>query len=164
MKKGLTPKQKRFVDEYLIDLNATAAAKRAGYSEKSADKIGPELLGKTSIQEALSKALAKRSERTEITQDWVLSRLQTVAERCLQAAAVIDKEGNPTGEYKFDSSGANKSLELLGKHLKLFTEKVELTGKDGGPMQIENLTNEELDAKIAELTGRLGITLPGSAG
>jgi phage terminase small subunit len=164
MKKSFTDKQKRFVTEYLIDLNATAAAKRAGYSEKSADKIGPELLGKTSIQEALSKALAKRSERTEITQDWVLSRLQTVAERCLQAAAVIDKEGNPTGEYKFDSSGANKSLELLGKHLKLFTEKVELTGKDGGPMQIENLTNEELDAKIAELTGRLGITLPGSAG
>ena len=164
MKKSFTDKQKRFVTEYLIDLNATAAAKRAGYSEKSADKIGPELLGKTSIQEALSKALAKRSERTEITQDWVLSRLQTVAERCLQAAAVIDKEGNPTGEYKFDSSGANKSLELLGKHLKLFTEKVEVTGKDGGPMQIEKLTNEELDAKIAELTGRLGITLPGSAG
>ena len=128
MKGKPTPKQKRFVEEYLIDLNATAAAKRAGYSEKSADKIGPELLGKTSIQEALSKALAKRSERTEITQDWVLSRLQTVAERCLQAAAVIDKEGNPTGEYKFDSSGANKSLELLGKHLKLFTDRVEQSG------------------------------------
>ena len=138
MKKSFTDKQKRFVDEYLIDLNATAAAKRAGYSEKSADKIGPELLGKTSIQEALSKALAKRSERTEITQDWVLSRLQTVAERCLQAAAVIDKEGNPTGEYKFDSSGANKSLELLGKHLKLFTDVKEIK------LDVSKLSDEEL--------------------
>ena len=52
---ALTPKQKRFVAEYLVDLNATAAAKRAGYSAKTADRIGPELLGKTCVSQAIHK-------------------------------------------------------------------------------------------------------------
>ncbi|KKL62131.1 hypothetical protein LCGC14_2188330, partial [marine sediment metagenome] len=67
----MTPKQERFVEEYLIDLNATQAAVRAGYSEKNAGKIGPELLGKTRVVVAIADAVAKRSERTEITQDQV---------------------------------------------------------------------------------------------
>ena len=55
----LTEKQKRFVQEYLVDLNATAAAKRAGYSEKTADRIGPELLGKTCVSAAIQEAIKK---------------------------------------------------------------------------------------------------------
>jgi len=54
---GMTPKQQKFVQEYLVDLNATAAARRAGYSEKTANKIGTQLLGKTSIQQAVPKFL-----------------------------------------------------------------------------------------------------------
>ncbi len=69
---ALTPKQKRFVAEYLVDLNATAAARRAGYSAKTADRIGPELLGKTCVSEAIQQAIREREKRTEITQDMVL--------------------------------------------------------------------------------------------
>jgi hypothetical protein len=68
----LTPKQQRFVEEYLVDLNATQAAIRAGYSERNADKIGPELLGKTRVAAAIAAAQQARSDRTGITQDDVL--------------------------------------------------------------------------------------------
>ncbi|WP_425602941.1 terminase small subunit [Hoeflea algicola] len=68
-----------FVKEYLVDLNATQAAIRAGYSKRNADKIGPELLGKTRIAEAISKAKDERSGRVEVTADMVLERLWNIA-------------------------------------------------------------------------------------
>jgi len=126
----MTDKQKMFVKEYLIDLNATQAAIRAGYSENSAKEIGCENLTKHNIQEAISKEVEARTKKVEITAEYVLSNLKKVAERCMQEEEVMkydydSKELVGTGEYKFDSSGANKSLELLGKYLKLFTDKVE---------------------------------------
>ncbi len=74
----LTPKQARFVEEYLVDLNATQAAIRTGYSVKNADKIGPELLGKTRVAQAVAEAIRARSERTEITADDVLKELALI--------------------------------------------------------------------------------------
>lgn len=70
--RGLSPKQQLFVQEYLIDLNATQAAIRAGYSCKNADKIGPELLGKTRVNQAIKQAMDERVNRTKITADRVL--------------------------------------------------------------------------------------------
>lgn len=75
----LTAKQQTFVEEYLIDLNATQAAIRAGYSAKNADKIGSELLGKTRVAEAVSMAMAERSRRTGINQDRVLQEIAKLA-------------------------------------------------------------------------------------
>lgn len=75
----LTDKQQRFVEEYLIDLNATKAAIRAGYSAKNADKIGSELLGKTRVAEAVACAMAERSRRTGISQDRVLQELAKIS-------------------------------------------------------------------------------------
>lgn len=74
----LTPKQKRFVEEYLIDLNATQAAIRAGYSQKRASEMGYQLLQKTTVQKCIEDAQEKRSERTEITQDMVLQELAKI--------------------------------------------------------------------------------------
>lgn len=76
---NLTEKQKRFVQEYLVDLNATAAAKRAGYSEKSAARIAVELLNKTQVSHEIQKAMKRRQQRTEITQDRVLQELAAIA-------------------------------------------------------------------------------------
>lgn len=100
----LTDKQKRFVEEYLVDLNATQAAVRAGYSEKTAGQIGEQNLKKLEIQDALAKAMAARSERTEITQDMVLRELARVAfangtdfARIVSTpvpTTVVDEEGN----------------------------------------------------------------------
>jgi phage terminase small subunit len=77
--RGLTAKQQRFVDQYLIDLNSTAAAVRAGYSPKTASRIGPELLGKTCVAAAVKIAMNARADRTKITQDQVLQRWWDIA-------------------------------------------------------------------------------------
>lgn len=146
---ALTPKQQRFVEEYLIDLNATQAAIRAGYSEKTAYAVGHENLKKPEIAKALSAARGERSQRTEITADYVLSTILETVERCKQAVPVTDKTGKQVvvetedGElvpaYTFDSKAVLKGCELLGKHLALFTDKHELTGKDSGPLEISIL-------------------------
>lgn len=121
----LNPKQKMFVAEYLVDLNATQAAIRAGYSARTAKEIGHENLTKPHIAAAIQAAQQKRAERVQVDADWVLKRLIDISDRCMQAEAVLDREGNPTGEFRFDAAGANKATELLGKHLKLFTDKIE---------------------------------------
>jgi phage terminase small subunit len=75
---ALTHRQRRFVAEYLIDLNATQAAIRAGYSAKTSSRIGPELLGKTCVAAALTAAMQDREKRTNITQDRVLAELAKI--------------------------------------------------------------------------------------
>lgn len=148
----LTPKQQVFVNEYLIDLNAKRAAVRAGYSEKTAQEQGSRLLSYAKVRDAVKLALSKREERTEITQDYVLGSIKKVADRCMQAVPVMEKidgEWVETGEFKFDSSGANKSLELLGKHLKLWTDKTEITGKDGAAIEYKHDISDAALAAIA---------------
>jgi phage terminase small subunit len=76
---ALTPKQQRFVDEYLVDLNATQAAIRAGYSAKTSEQMGYQLLQKTSVQKAVQEAQAKLSAALNITQEGVLKRLWSIA-------------------------------------------------------------------------------------
>lgn len=141
----LTDKQKEFVRQYLVDLNATQAAIRAGYSMKTAYRQGADLLQKTSIREAIEKAQAKRARRVEVTQDYVLSNLVEVVERTMQRAPVLDRKGEQVTDeegravWTFDAKGANRALELLGKHLGIFTDKVkaEVSGPDGGPVASE---------------------------
>jgi phage terminase small subunit len=124
----LTDKQKLFIKEYLVDMNASAAMRRAGYTSKNPDVDASKLLVNPSVKAEIDKAIKERADKTGITAEWVLKSLQEVAQRCMQKEPVlikVDGELVPSGEWKFDSSGANKSLELLGKHLKLFTDKVE---------------------------------------
>ena len=114
----LTDKQRMFVKEYMKDLNATQSAIRAGYSEDTAKQIGYENLTKPYIQEAIQKEMEERTKKAEISAEYVLGSLKQIADRCMQAEEVMkydyeEKELVGTGEYKFDSSGANKSLELL---------------------------------------------------
>lgn len=132
----LTPKQEAFVREYLIDLNGTQAAIRAGYSTATANEQASRLLANVNIATEVQKAMDRRAERTEITADFVLEGIKRVTQRCEQAEPVLDREGNPTGEYKFEASAALKGYELLGKHLKLFTDKSEVSGANGGPIDM----------------------------
>ena len=122
---ALTAKQAAFVQEYLVDLNATQAAIRAGYSAKRAGEIGYQLLQKTPIQEAIKAAMGERGERTHITQDFVLSELYKIA---TQGA-----DDGPESSLKY--SNKLKALELLGKHMAMFTDKVD--SKVDGVMRIE---------------------------
>ncbi len=109
----LTDKQKRFVQEYLVDLNATQAAIRAGYSERNADKIGSELLGKTRVSTAIQLAMEERKQRTKITQDMVIEELKKIG--FADAADYTDA--------KLKVSNKIKALGLLGKHLGMFDRR-----------------------------------------
>ena len=165
----LTAKQARFVEEYLIDLNATQACVRAGYSSKNADKIGPELLGKTRVAEAIRSAQSVVSKRNALTVDSVLSDLCEIRDRCLQRKPVmiynkIDKcmeqaEDEQTGEgiWTFDASNATRAVEDLGKHLGMFGDRLTITVGDLQAVitQIidavsDEVTDEATRARIAE--------------
>ena len=123
----LTDKQEVFCREYIIDFNATQAASRAGYSAKTAQEQSSRLLSNVIIQDRLAELMQERINNTKIDAEWVLKSAKRVYDRCMQDTPVLDREGNPvlcetdTGEvaatYKFDSSGANKALEIIGKHV-----------------------------------------------
>lgn len=142
----LNVKQQRFVAEYLIDLNATAAYKRAGYKGmgNSAEVCASQLLSNPKVAKAVQEAMNKRSEELQIDANYVLKTIKDTIERCSQAVPVTEKDGTTSGEYKFDAAAVLRGAELLGKHLKMFTDKTEVTGKDGGP--IEAVTRVELVA------------------
>ena len=127
----LTPKQQRFVQEYLIDLNAAASARRAGYSVRSADaaaRTGSRLLRQEAVRTAIRRAMLERQKRTEITADYVLSNLMEIVERSMQRAPVLSRRGEQLvdGEdrhvWRFDGRTASRALELMGRHLGMFAE------------------------------------------
>lgn len=123
----LNPKQERFVAEYPIDLNATQAAIRAGYSPKTAHVQGCNLLKHPKVSLAIQERLKDRVEKTGVTADYVLTSIVEVIDRCRQAEPVKDHNGNPTGEWTFQAGPALKGLELLAKHLGMFIERSEQT-------------------------------------
>ena len=196
----LNDKQKQFCKEYLVDLNATQAAIRARYAEKTAYSQGQRLLKNVEAQEYIRELMQKREQRTEITADKVLEEyaklgfsdvtdyLQVVTERILvghdketgepisdisqfvlmkdtanipksKLAAISEIKQAKDGSISFKLHDKKGALDSIAKHLGMFAERVELTGKYGGPIQtavdlsgltieeLRNLANLDADAK-----------------
>lgn len=146
----LTEKQQRFVDEYLIDLNATQAAIRAGYSAKTAQEQGSQNLSKLMVQQAIAEQMAERSRRTGVNQDRVVLELARIA--FVKITDIVDSEGKikstatdddlaciESVKYKGSESETSssveremklssklKALELLGKHLGMWNDKLDV--------------------------------------
>jgi phage terminase small subunit len=125
----LNERQRQFVREYIIDFNGTAAAIRAGYKKNSAKQQASELLTLPNIQAALSVEKAERVKRTQIDQDWVVKVLTKNVKRALQVEPVYDRDGNRTGEYVYEGAVVNGAARLLGQHLGMFVDRVDLTSK-----------------------------------
>lgn len=123
----LNDKQTAFCREYLIDLNGTQAAIRAGYSERTANRIASQLLTKLDVQAFITKLKNDRNQRVETDYDWVLTKAKESF--LFNAQQVRDNEGNPK---MVNATAAGKFLELCGKHTKVkaFTEEKQGAGDD----------------------------------
>ena len=115
--KKFTPKQQAFIREYLVDLNGSAAAVRAGYAPNSAVVTASRLLTNANIQTELKKAIDKRSQQTEVTAARVITELAKIA----FASSADDIPG-----FEARLSDKNKALELLGKNLAMFTDNMNI--------------------------------------
>ncbi len=164
----LTAKQERFVQEYLIDLNATQAAIRAGYSTKTATEQGSRMLTNVNVRARIDEAMAERSRRLGVSQDRIVNELAKIAfinpadvvnfdEARVKASAAQDdtaailsvkvkKSFSDTGETVEREVKLNdkvKSLELLGKHIGMFKDKVEVSGTlETGTEKLESILQQ----------------------
>lgn len=163
----LTDKQQCFVDEYLIDLNATQAAIRAGYSAKTADQQGSRMLANVKVKQAVAEKQAQRSKRTGVNQDRVVLELAKVAFAkmtdivdskgrikedaspddlaCIESIKYKESDNEYGGSVEREVKIASKlkALELLGKHLGMWSDKFNVT--------VEK--SEKLDDIISQLGG-----------
>ena len=186
----LNAKQKRFCDEYLIDLNATQAAIRAGYKKETAYSQGQRLLKHVEVQKQIAENKKKLAARVEVTQERVIEELSYIAfSKTTDYANVVEKPlKDEEGNQLYDSNGdpvmfrtvepvltenlteeqkraiavikkgrdgfeikpydKQRALELIGKHLGMFSDTVELKGNVNNPM--EGLTTEELKKLIGD--------------
>ena len=155
----LNDRQERFVDEYLVDLNATAAAKRAGYSEKSASRIAIELLNKTHVSAEIQKRQAKLRGKLEITQERVLEELAAIAFANGTDFATINRNGLvrlvPTDDLPEDKKKAVASIKegQYGTEIKLHDKvrALELLGKHLGVFDANNGSANEQENNIFEV-------------
>ena len=160
----LTPRQSMFVKEYLVDLNGTQAAIRAGYSPRTANEQAARLLANVNISDAVAAGMAKRAAKVEINADYVLARLAEIDRMDVLDIMNDDMTLKPVSAWPsswrrylsgFDVAEMKdgqdaigvlkkikwpdkvKNLELLGKHIGVgaFSEKVQLSGPDSGPVQ-----------------------------
>ena len=144
----MTPIQQKFCDQYLILNNATKAAIAAGYSPKTARQKACTLLCKEEIETYIEERRKKISEQALVDAAWVQKRFKDISDRCMTVEPVmewVDGELVESGEYKFDSSGANKATEQLGKIIGVYE-------KDNGQkktsiqlMQIDPLADNASD-------------------
>lgn len=126
-----TPKKARFCEEFMVDMNATQAAVRAGYSQRSAKYIGAELLAQPAVAARIAELRAAVQVRTDVTIDQVVAELWRNA---------------MTAQKREDFKSSNRALELLGKHLGMFPDKLTVDFRD-----VANLSDEEIAERRAKL-------------
>lgn len=149
----LTDKQKKFVDQYLIDMNASAAARRAGFSAATANRTASRLLSKADIQAAIAAGRAALAERAKRSVDDVMADIGRVRANAMQ---MLD-DPETGAKVMVSHKDALKALELEGKHLGAFLERHEMTGKNGAPLQVATMhcTPAEFAQVAAEVAGKV---------
>lgn len=145
-KQKLTPKQQRFVSEYLKTGNAGEAARRAGYSEKYAAQNADKLLKSTNVARAIERAQERRNDRLELEEDFELKKAIELLQMCMDPKHVYsfatgepmkDKDGNYV--MQFDSKGANTALQTIAKLRGKFVQKVQVGFAESLAEQLEDV-------------------------
>lgn len=137
----MTPKQERFVAEYLVDLNATQAAIRAGFSEKTAYSAGSRLLKDVEVASRIAEANKAVVEKAVGSAEWIVEKAVEVVERALHAVPVRNAKGEIIeGEWDCDLRSATPALTLLAKRHKEFSEKHVVSGDPEQPIIVERRT------------------------
>lgn len=182
----LTARQKAFVDNYLIDLNGTQAAIRAGYSANSANEQAYDLLARPHIAAAVERGKAQRAARVGVTQEQVLQEMALLANSSIEHYKITDdgylaptedapegvmraiqsvkrrkmvresQDGSITITYEIEFKLWDKPtpLKLMGRHTGLFPNRVEVTGKNGAPIELTALSSEQLQDRARQLAER----------
>lgn len=128
---SLTPLQKRFVEEYLVDFRGKDAVLRAGYRTKNPIEISKQLLKHPAILYAIDALKVERQMFTDVTKDYVLQKIVNTLEKA---------------EDKDNHTAVLRAAELLAKHLGMFIERTEISGPDGKAIEIEKKTQEEAES------------------
>lgn len=146
----LTPKQQAFVAEFLKTGNATLAAKRAGYSEKTAGRNADKLRKNTNVSREIEAAQARRNARLELEEDFELKRAIELLDMCMKPTQVVDMFGKPvvdeeTGKFvmSFDSKGANTALQTIAKIRGKFVTKVQVGLADDLDSQLARIPDDD---------------------
>lgn len=143
----LSHKMQMFVDEYIVDLNASKACVRAGYATNNPNRLGTDLLRHPLVIKAIDEKLAKRRERMEIKADYLINKLINIIE--------ATEEDNP--------QAALRAIELAGKSIALWKERQEISGPDGGAIEMEQRLKEDVAdftsklSRLAQSTGTAGV-------
>jgi len=154
------PRHEKFAQGLAAGKSATEAMEEAGYSDP---RNSTRLTKNDEIRARVDELMTRAAVNVQVSREWVLERLMTVAERTMQAKPVLDKQGKPvmvetpSGErapaFVFDSSGANRALELVGKELGMFVERKEV----GKPGEFEGLTVEQKRERVVGIAKQLGV-------
>ncbi len=151
----VTPQQEAYCRARALGMTMKESAKAANIAPGNYHKFGewerlPQV--KARIAELCKIASENSILKAGLDRSWVISRLMTITDRCMQAEPVTDRNGEPTGEYRFDSNGANKALELLGKTLRMWD------GKDNtSDNELANLSDEDIARIAGELAAQTGL-------
>lgn len=149
---GLTSKQALFAEEYIVDLNATQAVARAMYNTKAPNKMSAELLRHPKIKAYIDYLLVERGKKTVVKPDYVLKKIMRTIEKA-------------ESQEKPDHNAVLRGCELLAKHLGMFVERTEITGKDGEAIKYEKISQDAADftseiIRLAQRSGTKGTSEP----
>ena len=124
---SLTAKQEAFCQEYIVDKNGAAAAVRSGYSDKTAKEQASRLLTNVNVKARIDELLEEQSKRCQIDADYVLNGIKELNDICMGKTAIPMKiDGEEHMVTVFEHTGASKTYELMGKHFKMFTDKIDV--------------------------------------
>ncbi|MGE0723255.1 MAG: hypothetical protein AB7O45_02710 [Alphaproteobacteria bacterium] len=149
-------RHERFAKRVAGGVAASIAYVEVGFkakNSKTAEACASRLLATAKVRERVAELradLASAAQRASLlTREWVIDRLQENAERAMQARPVLNAEGNPTGEYRYEGNVANRALELLGKELGMFRERVEQVQPEESKLVNERLARVEAMVRAA---------------